>query len=249
VITLLLGRIQTPEHTYLDIASDFVRELMENNGRDETLAILRDVRDSITSLHRQPGPRAIFSRDVHNRYELTTGYLTGARSAPSSPNLKFAFDSTYLGCAEAFLPTQAHFLKDLVDLVIDDCADYLRPDEFLPFQSALIGMPRLLTLSLHKSTFYVRPLLFALANPDFGQSAVCPALTTLRILYCNVWGAGSSDRFDFVYHHLCLRWTHSEIKLGKLEIDEIASVDNLSDTIAAKRKTDLSFVAENISVP
>jgi hypothetical protein len=114
VITLLLARIRTPEHAYLDIASDFVRELMENNGRDETLAILRDVRTCMTSLHRQPGPHAIFSRDVHHRYALTTDYLTGARSASSSPSLKFAYDSTYLGCAEAFLRTQAHFLKDVI---------------------------------------------------------------------------------------------------------------------------------------
>jgi hypothetical protein len=250
VVILLLARIQTPEHTFLDIGTDFVTELMENDDEhDETLAFLRDVRNCITSLHRQPGPRAIFSRHTDNRYELITDYVTGTRSISSSSNLKLVYDNTYLVCAEAFLHTQAYFLKDLIDLVIDDGTNCLRPDDSSSFHSALTGMPSLLYLSLHKSTFYVRPLFTALSNPNSGQSVVCPALTTLRILYCNVWGTGSLDRFDFVYHHLRLRWMNSKMKFGKLEIDEIASVNNPSDKIVAKRKKDLSIVAENVLIP
>jgi hypothetical protein len=225
--------------------------------KEETVPFLAAVRDLMRTkdIRQSSISRAIFDVDYRAfNYRLSLD-KQGGLQAEASPFQAFSIQFSHVSCS----PTAALDwgsatldLGEIVDLVLDIQPTWnIRDAEAAnaaELAAALHSMPCLQYLTLCKSPTLVKVLATAISQTH-NDSAPCPSLNVLRLLYSDVWQDSDPTVFEKVCGGLQGRQAAGRQKLTRIVIDERASVPPLAETAQSDRTRMLAQYATHVEVP
>jgi hypothetical protein len=262
VVLALASHIRSPHQveTTLSMCLNYdqhVSEWRTHCTQEETVPFLAAVRDLMRTKHiRQPPiSRAIFDVDYRAfNYRLSLDKRAGLQ-AEASPFQAFSIQFNHV----SYSPTAALDwgsatldLGEIVDLVLDIQPAWnfrdAEPANAAELAAALRRMPCLQYVTLRKSPTLVKVLATAISLTR-NDSAPCPSLNVLRILYSDVWQDSDPTVFEEVCCGLRGREAAGRQKLTRIVIDERTSIQPLTKTVQSDRTRMLAKYATHVEVP